>query len=375
MILLNMKINYLRNLNASLMVLDQIEELQEWEQNMIFYNEMEGIIFPEQSCENGIHRLWYNITGKQSLDIILETMELDYDLLCKIFSGIYIMSGKLEELLLPVGYLILLPECIFLDHQTEQISFCYYPQKENDFYRDFLSLAEFLLTKLNHKDEKAVKFAYEVYERALKDGFCMAEMQTLICFSYASENLPDEEADSWTQGDVAEEGAEQEVEKLLPEYKDESKYSVFGIIKGFIENMISQRKYKVGNQKKKEEPFVFEPEEEEKSQSHPTVLLKEISNNPIGMLQYEGYNSCKDLKVEKFPFIIGSDPAADGCIPSETVSRRHARITKKEDIYFIEDLNSSNGTFIGGELLNCRVKMSLQKNEIVIFADEKFRFI
>ena len=50
-------------------------------------------------------------------------------------------------------------------------------------------------------------------------------------------------------------------------------------------------------------------------------------------------------------------------------------MTKVDDIYFIEDLNSSNGTYVGGELLNCRVKMSLQPGEVVMFAGEKFRFI
>lgn len=46
-----------------------------------------------------------------------------------------------------------------------------------------------------------------------------------------------------------------------------------------------------------------------------------------------------------------------------------------DDIYFLEDLNSSNGTYVGGEPLNYKTKMSLQKNEVVLFADEKFRFI
>lgn len=370
-----MKINYVRNLNASLMVLDQHARLQGWEQNMIFYNNVEGIIFPEQSCENGVQRLWYNITGKQSLDVIMETMELNYELLCRIFSVVYIMSGKLEELLLPAGNLIFLPECIFFDHQTEQVSFCYFPQTEPDFYTAFRTLTEFLLTKLSHKDEKAVKFAYEVYERALKNGFCMSEMETLICFPYATEDIPVGLENSQTGEIVTEAGPVQEMEELIPECKDEPKYKIPGLIQKFIGNLILWKKDKVKFSKKDEEPFVFEPEEEEKSKAHPTVLLKEISDSPVGVLRYEGSNSCSDLNIEKFPYIIGSDPAADGCISSETVSRRHARITKKEDIYFIEDLNSSNGTFIGGELLNCRVKMSLQKNETVIFADEKFRFL
>ena len=51
------------------------------------------------------------------------------------------------------------------------------------------------------------------------------------------------------------------------------------------------------------------------------------------------------------------------------------RSAKGELSFFIEDLNSSNGTRVGGELLNYKTGMSLQKNEVVMFADEKFRFI
>lgn len=131
-----------------------------------------------------------------------------------------------------------------------------------------------------------------------------------------------------------------------------------------------------GKKKRDEDVFVFEPEEaEEVRESRPTVLLSEISQVPQGILKYEGEGSCPDLRVEDTPYIIGSDGNCDGVIKSGIVSRRHAKITKTEDVYFIEDLNSSNGTYVGGELLNCRVKMSLQRNETVLFGNEKFRFI
>lgn len=55
--------------------------------------------------------------------------------------------------------------------------------------------------------------------------------------------------------------------------------------------------------------------------------------------------------------VIGRDPqdslASDKflCIPEHTVSRRHARIRRRGDTYFVEDLHSFNGTFVLGERL------------------------
>ena len=127
---------------------------------------------------------------------------------------------------------------------------------------------------------------------------------------------------------------------------------------------------------KKVEPFVFEPEPEiNMHQQNPTVLLADLPKKEYGILKYEGNGTCSELSIDHTPYIIGSELDCDGVIPSGTVSRHHARITRKGEVYFIEDLNSSNGTMVGGELLNCRVKMSLQAQETVMFADEKFRFI
>lgn len=121
--------------------------------------------------------------------------------------------------------------------------------------------------------------------------------------------------------------------------------------------------------------MVFEPEEEEHKSANPTVLLAGISQKPEGILRYEGTGGYSDLVIEKDNYVIGSTAECDGRIPSATVSRRHAKISKKGAVFFIEDLNSSNGTRVGGELLNYKTGMSLQKNEVVMFADEKFRFI
>jgi two-component system, cell cycle response regulator len=45
--------------------------------------------------------------------------------------------------------------------------------------------------------------------------------------------------------------------------------------------------------------------------------------------------------------IIGREKAADVCLSQDCVSRRHARVTIEDGQVFIEDLNSTNGTFVG----------------------------
>ena len=136
-----------------------------------------------------------------------------------------------------------------------------------------------------------------------------------------------------------------------------------------------QERKKDRNREKENQTIVFEPEEEEIKRGRPTVLLSERVEQIRGILKYEGEHHLPDLKLDTFPYIVGSAAECNGCVESDTVSRMHARFTKVEDIYFVEDLNSANGTKIGGRELDYKGKASLQKNEIIEFADEKFRFI
>lgn len=57
----------------------------------------------------------------------------------------------------------------------------------------------------------------------------------------------------------------------------------------------------------------------------------------------------EDFHITGDSFLIGKKrDNVDGCIPAETISRIHARITKEGPSYYLEDLNSTNGTWQTG---------------------------
>ena len=64
----------------------------------------------------------------------------------------------------------------------------------------------------------------------------------------------------------------------------------------------------------------------------------------------------------------------DACLKSAAVSRIHARIVREGEEYLIEDLNSKNGTWVDGELLNYKERRKLKKNDRIRFADEEYIF-
>jgi hypothetical protein len=47
--------------------------------------------------------------------------------------------------------------------------------------------------------------------------------------------------------------------------------------------------------------------------------------------------------------LIGRDPACDVCLPNELVSAKHARLSFHHNQWWVEDLQSTNGTFLNEE--------------------------
>lgn len=388
-----MEIRYIRKLMTSHMIVEQNVCLSEWEEKMIAYASLPGILFADSICEDGKCNLWYDITGKQSLDVVLEGRSLDYNLLCRILMGMYEAVEGLDGILLKAENMLLMPESIYLDYEMEKMYFCYYPQNTMLIEETFLQLMEYLLTKLAHEDEKAVELAYGIYEQACKKGWSLYQLKELILLTYQAEEATGEGA---SEVQLVEKPSamllKQDVD-MAEEYNEEDKGTdcrnrlwekcvcrIQKILREYLPQEIYRLRPKRVETKKltgKEEQFVFEPEEEpeQNTVSRPTVLLAQLNKTIEGVLRYEGTGNCENLVIEGEEYLIGSDRMCAGHIPSDTVSRKHAKISRMGDVYMIEDLNSSNGTYVRGELLNYKTKVSLQKNEVVIFADEKFRFI
>ena len=59
----------------------------------------------------------------------------------------------------------------------------------------------------------------------------------------------------------------------------------------------------------------------------------------------------QEFELTRSEIIIGREPSVDLPIPSPAVSRRHARLIREGAGYALEDLGSSNGTFLNGERL------------------------
>lgn len=74
-------------------------------------------------------------------------------------------------------------------------------------------------------------------------------------------------------------------------------------------------------------------------------------------------------------YMIGKDEQSDITVQNNpTVSRKHARIFTHDDSYFIEDLGSTNGTYVNGEKLRKMEPYKLDGKVKIQFSNEKYMF-
>ena len=362
---MSIQFSYYRNIHASHMILTPALEGEPWEKEMLWRNRPRELILPEYNSRNGQTQLWYDITGKQAVDMLAELSDISYEIFIKICEAVVAMAEVLDGLLISPDILLLRPESIFFDNQTENVSFCCYFGNEKEIGKSFHELLEYLLAKLDHKNVNGVQTAYELFEYTRMDGYCIAEIKKILRKAEYTEDVPEK---------ITETVWKEEESEYMSIPVENKKKGILRLWQQKEQNIFGRiRKLLQGGKipEKKVEPFVFEPEPEiNMHQQNPTVLLADLPKKEYGILKYEGNGTCSELSIDHTPYIIGSELDCDGVIPSGTVSRHHARITRKGEVYFIEDLNSSNGTMVGGELLNCRVKMSLQAQETVMFAAE-----
>lgn len=82
--------------------------------------------------------------------------------------------------------------------------------------------------------------------------------------------------------------------------------------------------------------------------------MTQSSSFKLTLLNNQNPKASEDFELTKPEIVIGRDESVDLPIPSQGVSRRHAKLSREGDGYVIEDLGSSNGTFVNSQKVTGR---------------------
>jgi DNA-binding NtrC family response regulator len=100
-----------------------------------------------------------------------------------------------------------------------------------------------------------------------------------------------------------------------------------------------------------------------------TVSAREADSGTLGIAVLGPTGFATYPLAAGAPRVIGRDPAADIVVDDSTVSRRHAQV-HAGDVIEVEDLASSNGTFVRGQRLAAGIRMQVAIGESFRVGDQ-----
>lgn len=417
--MMNREVSYQRNIAGSYMKIP-VSRINEFDERLILKKKLPGLIPVERCFMDGRGEYWYQITGKQSLDTYCRLQDVSVAFIEQVILSVCSEIEILEWNLLDINCLQLEPELVYISNQTQEVLFCVYPENTQDISLGFQQLMEYLLTRIDHKDEEMVRLGYGIYEKTLREGYNILDIREFIV-QRRNERNPQIQDNSEMDGlgkategkrksdkvakqdrirNVDRTGKQEEKGVLKKQVEEACPVSETGVRDwrnelgktqeiwaamqetwGHIRELLKTSLIPERTKKKElsQADFFYDTEEEEELEPvieiHPTVCIGQGNLREEGLLLYEGRDTYPDYHIQKEVCTVGKDQASDLLLQKETVSRHHAKIRKMEDGYYIEDLNSTNGTYLNDELLSYKEPRLLHSSDLICFADVKYRFI
>ncbi len=380
-----MEISYKRTHKESYMIISTEAYASDYEEQMLKENEIRSLLSFYTMEMNGKIQFWYDISGKQSLKDYLQQKEVSYESMEEVFLYLAMAYEEIHKYLLHEDKVYLCPETVYVARQGQfRVFLCYCPFEHFD-ENPFAALMEYVLTIVDHETDDLMRTCYEMYDMTLQEGTTLYDLlhylqEKMEGMRYMEENTTvayEEPEVLVNRDDVA--TLVEERENMVPEesvYYESSYEKILETIrakgqhiKELILSWAAQNREVHGGKK----DILVEPEPIPVER---TVLLHEMPASCQGQLLYQGNAGEEDFYIKEKVFRIGADASGNEAqLHSSAVSHHHARITRQEKAFYIEDLNSTNGTFVNGVMLAYTQKKKLEPMDRVTFADVEYLFV
>ncbi|MBR5930899.1 MAG: FHA domain-containing protein [Lachnospiraceae bacterium] len=415
-----MNISFRKNLNRSYMVIEKIPAFSEndFMVQMLLQNDIRTLLKFRYETVNGKTDLLYDISSRQVFQRQFEINKMTGENLKAFCYSVRSMINALEEYLLEPNNIILKKECIFTDPEGKQYEFCYHPYYHGDIMMEFRELFNHILQIINYEDEKTVRLAYEIHAKLQSDNFTLADIMEALNSDLPIPSPKIEKIES-EEIDLLEE-LNQPLPEVIPERSffekisdylkgrnlidvledinnKELRMKIDGYSMAGASHERQMQKYTNGNIKQEHaqggvavdyshnstsgvplgQSFMEESvyPQRQRLPVKGTILLEDPEpdlRKLVGRKSQQGH----DFDVDGFPFTIGKlEGYVNAVINVPAVSRLHARIYQKPNgDYQIEDMNSTNGTFVNNQRMSPYTKTPLHVGDVIALADEEFEF-
>lgn len=310
--------------------------------NMLKNNKIQCLLDMECRYIDNNLALYYEIQGLQCIKDYTTGNKLDYNITRQLYIDIVqaVLNG--EEFFLSENFYVLDLEYIYWDKKNNRIKLCCIPEWQGDFQNDVKKLTEDIITYIDNNDKAAVTFIYGIYDLIISSGFVLNDIS-----EYIKGFRPDILYKNDNKGHCA-----SECDNVMPVCGDvEGITKTEDIQNSETKNFIYTKKYGL-----KVETSSLPLKS--KGKKTLTIWFEDICNKFGG-----DYIS------------IGRSEDCGLVFPYSQISRCHARAYIENGKFYIEDNNSSNGTYVNGERIPANIKIMCNNNDLIIFAGIKCHVI
>ena len=385
------------------------EIFESYEYQMCNYNTLKSVLDFQHRNQNGDDYLYFEVSGMQSLDVFLETQKLKRNFAEILLKAIAKLCEELSEFALDISSVVFLPKFVMVDSDGEAVKFIYsFCAKETE-KEELEKLLECCIEYLDYKDEELMRQFYKIYENLLEKneqfGLCkeVEQMLSLLMEEHKEKGI---ENISVVHEEIPLETLSEEVSVgTLTKSKTADK-ELKGLKRGtfilFLVNVAALFFWKpltilkiffclaVGGVLFVLNMLIYKKEKKQK----PEVSVEEydVFHKNFGIDNTDGTQIITIRDTERFLYslqniepqyiyfsdikkIVGKDvKRAQICIPQGGVSRVHALLLREDSEYMVEDLNSTNGTWVNGKALIPREPYVLKEGDKVRFAEMEYIF-
>lgn len=165
------KVEYSRSINQCNLIItaEESKEIEKDSMEMFRYNKIPHFLqFHTQKKDDAI-QFFYDITGMQTLEQILEYQSLNYQFVKKILNSFDQACIQAANYMLTENDIVLLPELLFIHAELNEVVYCYLPGNQIHICIQFKKFMEYLMRHLDHKDKQAVQLVYGVYQQVAEE--------------------------------------------------------------------------------------------------------------------------------------------------------------------------------------------------------------
>ncbi|MDE6639633.1 MAG: FHA domain-containing protein [Acetatifactor sp.] len=355
-----MQTEFVRSLNCNYerILLEEKPEEKRYQYCILNRGGIRGLLPCSLRYINGSAYLYYNISSKQNIKQLFGGRCITRAWITDFMWSFRQIEQELGRFLLDRKNILLYPEQIYQDLESNVFSFLYIPYHAGE--NGFKELLEFWVEQIDYNDEALTACVYQMYEQYERNGDVY--LQTKI-FEDA-ERL--ENAGRPEQSEKAAESAphtEASAPNTEGETEAERKKHFFGIFMSKKKEREIRENYRQNMQESMQGYAVAE--ETVYGEEYGKTIYIEGSGEPVKTKREVCTPEGRVLAVIDRPITtIGKrKEEADIVLEDMSVSRLHARIVKEKEKYYIEDLNSTNGTFKNGLRLQPYERRELEQED------------